>query len=600
MKKFLLFGLAAMMSTTMFAQSLEPDLIEVMAIETAEGPDIAAVEGMEAQTRSVANGVYYAKPYGMMYRRYYSATNGTYYNSQYYYPAFQAPKFINMSTDKSSTQWNYKTSAGSTGTNYDADSDGNFTYGTVNPTASGYCSYYIPYIYGPDDHYCMAYYDNDGGKADSYMHQIYASGHIETGVTEGYPGYDPDGYYMMGWVDNKTNSISSTSYDTKYVYGSGFRASSTSMKVINNETGVESTVDGYALGFPRDGVYFHYPAPAGPLYVKSIILIGMTAQNLSENTSADTTYDPIQNGAVLTINISDADTEEVIASLTATTGDWTYLSTSTSTTFPKGFYLNGYVTFTQKDENGDVVPFVITGKTRVDIVGFGDYENIDLGLKNTPIQDCDTDDGYDVAYNTFIDPSGVYTVEYHSYFSGKTVNMSFEAVMDAVNVADALTTGSVTYDGYRNVTITADGTENYSTDQEKGSTYDFGGLYIRTAMPWDTADGGSNYSLADAPEWITGITGVAYGSSANVYRVTLQAEENLYEARQAVVHIQCHGFVDSADITVTQEAGAYTGITEVEANEAPAKTGAIYNLAGQKVNESAKGVVIVDGKKVIK
>ena len=43
--------------------------------------------------------------------------------------------------------------------------------------------------------------------------------------------------------------------------------------------------------------------------------------------------------------------------------------------------------------------------------------------------------------------------------------------------------------------------------------------------------------------------------------------------------------------------GIETAISEI--NGAAAENGAIYNLAGQRVNKAQKGVFIVNGKKVI-
>ncbi len=599
MKRFLLFALTAMMSTAMFAQALTTDNAdEGLLIEPADlGMDVALVADaletpVQSKRRSVDTGLYYAKPYGMMYRRYYnfnSETGGTstYYNSQYYVPYWADFTYVNMSANPASTYWVYRSSTSAEGNTLTSDEEGNYTQ-SLDP---GYLTYAL-YLYNSagTEYYNMAYYENDGERPGQYMHQVYGS------------GYDDD-LYWMGWTDTKSYSAVSSSYGTGYIYGPGTRTNSFTVYDAGHygETDYRHTID---ASFPINRCYENLPAPLSPLYVSSVDMLGITFGHNNNEDVTDPTYDPIRNDAELTMNIYDQDTGELLETLTATTGCWTPWGTGTNSTY--GSLRYGYLSFYKMGEDPlfglTQEPIVIDRAIRLEIVGFYN-DDIDLGFRSEPIQDCDLDPGHDVAYNGFIDPSGEYEISTVSYFSNKGLALSFNGIMDAVHVAESLTwTSGGTQNGYTSLTISEDGKTCYTTGKE-GTSYDFGGFYIQTALPWFAPDtNGENYYFADTPEWITGATATEYGSNKNVYKVALQAEQNTGYNRYATIYVQCKGYADATALTITQPGPLGEnpdGIVSVAADATTVHSDATYNLAGQRVSDSTKGVLVRDGKKFI-
>ena len=102
------------------------------------------------------------------------------------------------------------------------------------------------------------------------------------------------------------------------------------------------------------------------------------------------------------------------------------------------------------------------------------------------------------------------------------------------------------------------------------------------------------------PSWITvnvvdNFDTELYYEGSSVMTITVAPQGNESEAREAVVMVTYKGATHF--VKITQE-GTSTGINDltVENNDnAPA-----YNLAGQRVNNNATGVVIKNGKKIIK
>ena len=134
------------------------------------------------------------------------------------------------------------------------------------------------------------------------------------------------------------------------------------------------------------------------------------------------------------------------------------------------------------------------------------------------------------------------------------------------------------------------------------NAYTFGDEYAGTTGdkddPWDEGKNGYNPSRND------GSKGAATGANANgISHVTLTIPEavramNPFEYTLRVVAIDCANNKQLAlyNVTLTSAAGE-TGITTVKPAEST--NGAKYNLAGQQVDDTYKGVVIQNGKKTI-
>ncbi len=573
---FLLLALAAM-STTMFAQALDLDEWQLTMPKAIDGDQLVSfsieegesLEGVAPQARTASSGLYYQKPGGVLYRRYYSDTGTVYYNTELIAPYFHDITFGNYSNDTSSTHWLY--TKGDTSSLLEANSWGDLVYAGLTPGNT----WNIPYLYNADysQYYNMAYYENVDYATD-YSHTVYGSGHFNDLI-------------WMGWSDTKAyNEFAQHMYEEYYILGSVSAKDRTVSLAdsLGNYTGEKVTVD-----LVCDNVAARIPAPATPMYVDGIYVHGVSFAFDNPEDAQDSSFQPLRNGAVLTMKFKDRWTNEFIDSLTATTGDWTYYS-SKSTQYRSGTCMEGVLKFSKKDENGNEVPIVIDRATNVQIFGFNN-KDIDLGLLGNPLEDCveraNTTYGLSYAANVMIEPTGEYNLlGVYDIFTA-ILQMSFNAIMDVVKVAEE----------YSNITISAEGTECENTDAQGDAN--IGGLLIQTALPWYDVNGEANYSLADAPEWITGIVAEAYGEETKTYKVTFTAAPNKSVERTATVHIQCKGYADDVDITLTQlEGDENTGIEEIVAPSATT-SGVTYNLAGQRVSGTAKGIIIKDGKKII-
>ncbi len=556
MRKFLLLVLTTIVSATAFAQDDAEEAI---------------------QHRSKDSGLYYARPAGMMYDRYIKNTINNAV-SKYFVPIGEDFTYVNMSNRPEVTHWVTRSELGDEGETLESDADGN-CFQMVLPGDSLTVLYL--YNWGETDYYNMAYNENVDSRKGTLMHYVHPSG---------YNG----GFSWMGWVDNVTTNDGATATDSAYRFGKGKLSSGTSFMA-------------YDVGHYGDSAYLHYVsgvwaqehfeqdfyAPASPMYVDGIYgrcITYYTYANPSGNYN-DLDYQPLLNGAVLTMDILDQETGEVMETLTATTGDWEPNANTVTTvidTQTGGTHVgrHGYMKFSKKVD-GEEVPIVIDRAITMRVSGFVN-DDVDMGFGGNPFQDCDIDMTPTRIYCA--DPDGVYEIregEYTSYTSS-VISVSLNAVMDKVYVPE----------GYSDVVVTADGQHAYNIGTE-GERIEFGGLYIRTALPWYDEDGKENYSLVDTPEWMTGFSVETYGEDVNSYKITFQAEENGGKEREATIYVQCKGYVDASPITLIQlDEESSAGISSVSA-EKKNKTSATYNLVGQRVNDTAKGIVIKDGKKVL-
>ncbi len=537
-----------MVCTASFAQSIE--LVD-------------EIEAMAPQYRSVASGMYYAKPLGMMYYRSRDtgiSGDGTYFPfiwSRYCTPCFEDFTYINMSVNPSATRWNYKETLGEEGTYLEGDA-----YGYITQSVDLGDSLSVLYLYNEagTEYYNMAYKENyNSGTVGKGLHYIYGADRY-------------DGFEWIGWIDNMLCRNSSTSNSRMYRYGPG-TVNLTLSAYDAGYYGVSGHMHSVTKDWAMDYVEENFYAPASPLYVDCVYCAGATFGNPS-----DKTFQPLKNGAELTMEILDQSTEEVLATLKAMAGDWeaTYYTTviNTQTGYSQDGW-EGYLKF-RPLVDGVETPFVIDRAVTVRLSGLFN-DDVDVGIGGNPIEDCVIDDGLYCARMFFTDPDGEYEVLKNVYQSAvmsgyDAMSISLNAVMDKVQVAEE----------YSNVVI-SDGT---------------GYLCIRTTLPWYDSNLAENYSFVDMPDWITGVEAEAYGEGKNSYRVKFLADANTGSERTATIYVQCKGYVDTAPITITQEAFDAVGISEIQAPEGT-KTGSAYNLAGQQVNETTKGILIKEGKKFL-
>ena len=133
------------------------------------------------------------------------------------------------------------------------------------------------------------------------------------------------------------------------------------------------------------------------------------------------------------------------------------------------------------------------------------------------------------------------------------------------------------------------------------NAYSFNDDYAETdgskGDPWDEDANGYNPSRNDGSKGAA--AGGANANGISHVKLTLPAEVkalNPYKLTLRIVSIKCANNKDLGLSNVTINFGEDTGVKTVKA---AAQNGAIYNVAGQEVSESYKGLVIKNGKKTI-
>lgn len=76
----------------------------------------------------------------------------------------------------------------------------------------------------------------------------------------------------------------------------------------------------------------------------------------------------------------------------------------------------------------------------------------------------------------------------------------------------------------------------------------------------------------------------------------VDSDDVTLKGTRAYFHVE--GANAAREIAVTFDGGEATGIAEIDGEKVA--TGVMYNLAGQVVGDDYKGIVIIDGKKVLK
>lgn len=219
-------------------------------------------------------------------------------------------------------------------------------------------------------------------------------------------------------------------------------------------------------------------------------------------------------------------------------------------------------------------------------------------------------DEYELIYggpNTFVkslNPDGTYS-NYYWYNAekayGYVLPIQLNALYDKVNVETDLmfNDGSVAT-GCNVLRVSADG-ETVTTD---GPINVGNFALITTALPFFALDEdgeaeGENYELVDCPDWLAfGVDTEEW--SENYWNYIIPECEPLPEGvtgRSAVIYIQGQGYTSETPIIILQGDATIEGIHNIVADT---KSAAKFNVAGQKVNHNCTGIVICEGKKMLK
>lgn len=506
--------------------------------------------------RSVKTGIYYERPEGVMFKGFDKEGMG-YRPMILVGPAFDSLTFKKQSSRPAT--WYFGSAQGAVNpvTDEYIDADGNFLW-SLSPSVMGEF-YYLPILKSDYDEFQygakelnLAYpEDNFPGfiMADSVTALTYADEHIA------------NSYYFSR---------------DGFLFGSG---------------------GGYApdMGLEGDdtwtftGILQNFERPASPLYVEDIVLNAVSLD----------TDKPIPAGKELTMTIADTK-GNILHVLTATPSDLITDPGSQLTQWGEAWLHK--VVFTKKDIDPITnlpapEPFVLTDSCEITVSGL-DIDGVNIGF--TGMENADENVlmlGYTVARNE----EGKITYLYYGGGNGMSIPFTFTGLFDAIHVWDSGVIGGTEYKGLNVLRVSADGKEAHLDNMK-----DMEGVQVSTATRWFDEDQNEYYSIAgDYPEWIEGliIDNSSWNSEtnpgANLISVSCSPLSAGETGRQAVLYLQGRGVTSATPIIVLQGDAVYDGITDVEQGSAVKAGNAVYNMRGQRVNKSAKGILIKDGKKFI-
>ena len=346
-----------------------------------------------------------------------------------------------------------------------------------------------------------------------------------------------------------------------------------------------------------------YGTTAAPLYVVNVPVTGTT---FSAN-------GPIPAGKQLTAYITGVtttssgrktyDDSDILDTLYASPSDT--VDFKEQITVNKKVRYEGSVIFSKKttDEFGNETsaPFVIPeGKEFAIVVTGFNQDGVDFGIDAMvkPSEDS-------TAVGTFEVTNG--STAYSHYYKTCAAKIGLYGMYDGVltNMKNVYPFQVASLD-YNVVKISDDGNTNL-TYGASGSGYQSAGAgvegaVVATSMGFFDENGTANYEITDLPDWVTNVSVSKVSDDARLYLLTFTASAlpSGTTGRVAKIHLTKaeRGVVASDDNVIELVQGnAATGINAVENNAAAKTHTAIFNLAGQQVSKSYKGIVIEDGVK---
>ncbi|MBQ8047396.1 MAG: hypothetical protein IJ196_05680 [Prevotella sp.] len=542
---------------------------------------------MPSSTLTYYDKPYYTKPAGALYRGWDKSGSG-YYPTMLQVAPWTDVTFENASSNPATTNWhiNYiyrATEGASRYIDVTANADENHNY-SVNIEPGYY--YAAPTIVTAE-------------QTDSFTLSVdYSSNYTHDPSTLNEAQRSSRWWPQVVYADS---TVQAAFFD---VHGSGYGFGSLSTGYLYGTGTIDDADNGTGTCV---AVQQAFPAPISPLYVEDIYVPFLYADNPNplpvgkELTMTITGYHVLANGLAV------ADEDDVIAVLTATAEDVVLDEEPAEVQYTKtGVYYVHKITFTQKvvDELGveGVEPIVLDRPFMVSITGW-DQEGVNCGLRSHDLHDEDADMP-DVArfVVNYPDAEGGATTLYH-YYSDQTIPLEFTCLFDKVRVADVLyaNNGTVEIPNTNVIKVSDDG----ETSKVDNDTYNIPAAYVYTATPWFDADDNEMYYL-DAPEWITSVTvdDSNYKTDEernNINYVSVTAEPLPADTpyREAEVYVVGRGVKSDVALKIYQGVKPADGVETVktETHRVAAKK---YNVAGQQVNDAFKGIVIENGKKVVR
>ena len=555
-KTLLLTGALVALSTMCYAQKLEKATVldnnnKANSVAAVYAP-MRSAETQETNTkessmrRSVTNGVYYTKPAGLLY------VNSS--NTYIVAPTAADVTYTNMYADKAASKWlaSWKEYA-----EMEGEEDGNYIGAYPN---SGYV-WYIP---------SLGVEQVDTFTIGAATSRVYTADSIVTMLKEDRALNKV--YYGFGGTGAE-----------HYAYGS------LTTTFDFDEDGTAETVYGSAISE-------RYSKPLKPLYISGLHLWIVTA-NAEGKPLADGKEQKVY--IVQTFNGEITEESKVYGEMTITPDCFEGLEKSSA----GDVYLGDlYIKQTQTDAFGGTVdvPVIVDDEFAIYITGFNED-----GIDWSPYMMTNSGAAYDVKLPTLFecsDAEGKYvgTLRRSSY----NAFIMVEGMYDNVELYD---------DEFKNLVAPVDGGYVSTTPDEEGNA---SALTLYTACPWlsvwTESLGEENYYFVDAenvdedgyaldmPSWLSLNSEEVvtdYYEEYGVYVLPIKAEPlpTGVEGRQAKIKLISDKGAVSPVITITQGT-VDTGVAAIK-TEGKAANATMFNVAGQRVDNSFKGLVIKNGAK---
>lgn len=547
MKKVLLIAAAAIFAANVSAQGIEKvQFPKRYNVESVAPGTFKAVEAKKAPRKDAASGVLYNRPAGTYYLNWSKEGMG-YHQTFLMAPPFTDISFENVSTAEGDPVWSVN------GKEYPAEEDGSFSYGSLpvqNPydANEGISYFYMPTLTIGENSFTL------GAELKNSSYNTYGSG-IAVDTLSYFTASDPHNVGYYGW------GIMSP---MPYLYGSGSYSN-----------------------MPCVGIVEDFEKPAAPLFIQDAFLPCLS--NLEA---------PIPEGKELTLLFVELDEEgnegEELGRMTATTEsliEWAQDMEDDRFTDGKGY--SGTILFENKttDVFGQTTaePVIINTPYRVYLLGV-DQEGVDIGFFCRFITDgMNVDETYILLDGG---ENGIRQVHYQSPF---VMQMGFTAMYDVAMLQDS-------DEGIYTAPVEG-GTVTRANDAEHDA------VYVYTAYPWVDDQANDNYFVyieyADGDEeWLKETVDTQYWNqlddNENYYAVNLIGVEATalpegVKGRSATLHV--YGPAAEAAVVINQ-GEVENGIAKLN-NTAITKNNA-FNVLGQRVSKNFRGIVIENGKKIVK
>lgn len=551
MKKTILLTASAMLiSAASFAQ------VKATAVKKNFAPKVQTMQKFEAlasrdaqperANRTAANGVYYSRPVGSLYRT--MDKDGMGWSASLLATAPQNPNlFTNMCKNASTAKWSVN------GTTVSGDENNNLTFGelgTIEPVSpdGGISYYYVPTISSGRNSYTLGEANDKGAgmRADE------VAGH-------------------MFYDENTAQNSGFGALDTGYLFGTGGIE-------FNNEPGV--IYQGY-------GLQETFPTPGYPLYVEDIYTLVYTDGSA-----------PITGDAVLYLTVYDKN-KQIITELTATADDVSDAWFEQDIQYTKTGKVAGYlVTFSKKEKdafgNDVVVPFVLDDEFTVVIEGCN-QPGINVGFcGGVPCAEDNLVVGKG-ALPLITDGEDVYNFSYTVTLSSALI---FNSCYDNIEVPTELYSDEEVFENANVLVVSEDG---------KTAVVESTGIpavLVSNAFPWYDDDDNENYYISELPDWVTEYAVedlVDEGERTGLAAVSFAFEPLPagVKGRQCQVYVEGKG-VTSADPIIIIQGDGTAAVENVAADKnTTRRSNKFYNAAGQTISKETKGLIINAAKKFI-